>query len=439
MKIHDIGFIVKGDVTEDQLQDFVQMVTEIAAKSDPKGPDVSLAVVYQSSSKKSVEKTVDKGGTEGLDYVYMDAFLNVIEKHVGDGEYRIVIQKGALANKPSEFHAFWSSSKGWVPTSRFRDTGGHHKEEKQEWRISPPKYKRSQWIVSDKVNKSFEDVITLIKHRKLIYEDWHFGDVDPVARAVVCFSGPPGTGKTMAAHVIASELEKPILCANFSSVESMWVGEAPKRLKSVFKTAAENDAVLFFDEADSFLGKRIKQIQFSADQALNSLRSEMLTLLEEFDGIVIFSTNLIQNFDKAFESRILKFLEIELPNKEARLAIISSKIPQGAPIIDIETAQLEELAEISDGFSGREIRNAVLQGMVKSARAVVENGDTGIRFCHMKEAFLEEKDSMIYLQEKRSGVVGSANSMVPISNSEEFEPLKNFVQKSLDEAGEHQQ
>ncbi|MGC8140941.1 AAA family ATPase, partial [Salmonella enterica] len=81
---------------------------------------------------------------------------------------------------------------------------------------------------------------------------------------------------------------------------------APKNLQAAFDVAKNNDCVLFFDEADSFLGKRITNVVQGADQALNSLRSQMLILLEEFKGIVIFATNLVTNFDTAFESRILK-------------------------------------------------------------------------------------------------------------------------------------
>lgn len=73
---------------------------------------------------------------------------------------------------------------------------------------------------------------------------------------------------------------------------------------------------MFFDEADSFLGKRIQNVNQSADQALNSLRSQMLILLEEHSGVVIFATNLVSNFDKAFQSRILKHIKFDLPNEE---------------------------------------------------------------------------------------------------------------------------
>ena len=172
----------------------------------------------------------------------------------------------------------------------------------------------------------------------------------------------------MCAHAIAKYLNKKILSLNYSEIESKYVGEAPKNLQKAFDVAKDTDSVLFFDEADSFLGKRIQNVTHGSDQALNSLRSQMLILLEEFSGIVVFATNLVTNFDKAFESRILKHIRFELPNQEARAAIIKKMLPKQLPLaVQFTDEQIMEASAIIDGFSGREIKTAILEMLLSKA------------------------------------------------------------------------
>lgn len=261
-----------------------------------------------------------------------------------------------------------------------------------EWEAMTPLFHRSQWIVSSDVAQKFDDALNVIKNQKRIYEQWGFAEVDPHARAVVCFYGAPGTGKSMAAHVMASELGCPIICASYAQIESKFMGQSPKRLRSVFAAAKAKHAVLFFDEADSFLGKRIENVSQSADQAVNSLRGEMLILLEEFDGVVVFATNLHSNFDKAFDSRVLSHIQFELPNEEAREAIIRSKIPHKAPLAaDVDAALFKHLSILSDGFSGRELKNAVFMGLVKAAARAEREADDKVYAAELLASFEEMK------------------------------------------------
>ncbi len=224
-----------------------------------------------------------------------------------------------------------------------------------------PRYNFSQIILDDNIRKEIFDAVKVIECKDLIYTEWGFSEVDPIPRSILNFYGEPGTGKTMCAHAIANHLGKSILALNYSEIESKYVGEAPKNLQKAFDVAKETDSVLFFDEADSFLGKRIENVTQGADQALNSLRSQMLILLEEFSGVVLFATNLVTNFDPAFESRILKHIRFELPNLEARAAIlkkmIPSRLPVNKPFTDEEYLEGSKLIE---GFSGREIKGAIL-------------------------------------------------------------------------------
>lgn len=168
--------------------------------------------------------------------------------------------------------------------------------------------------------------------------------------------------------------------------------------------AEKEDSVIFFDEADSFLGKRITNISTGSEQAINSLRSQMLMKLEEFRGVVFFATNLHENYDKAFESRILKHIEFKLPNREARKAIIAGKLPKRAPYSpdvknengEINDELLNQLSESIEGFSGREIKNCVLNALVKVAGC----DGAAISSETLIESFREKKEEVEALKRK---------------------------------------
>lgn len=252
---------------------------------------------------------------------------------------------------------------------------GSEKKQKSRIAVSPvePKFSFDQVILPKETKNQIDEVISLLKNMQKIYYAWGFIEIDPVPRSVVNFFGPPGTGKTMTVHAIAKELEKKVLILNYADIESKYVGEAPKNLIAAFDIAEKEDAVIFFDEADSFLGKRITNVDSGSEQAINSLRSQMLMKLEEFNGIVFFATNLHENYDRAFESRILRHIEFKLPDLETRKQIIKSKLPKKAPYAENIFAEdsmiFDKLAEISDGFSGREIKNCVLQALVLAAKS----------------------------------------------------------------------
>ena len=141
------------------------------------------------------------------------------------------------------------------------------------------------------------------------------------------------------------------------------MGDAPKNLEIAFRTATEKDAILFFDEADSFLGKRIAGISTGSEQAINSLRSQMLLALDKFSGVVLFASNFVENYDKAFETRI-RHIQFNLPDKLAIEKILRSMIPPNAPVFAINYT---ELTEQCNGLSGRDLKNCLLLAATKAA------------------------------------------------------------------------
>lgn len=259
-----------------------------------------------------------------------------------------------------------------------------------------PKYSFDQIILPDELRREIFDAIKLLECKDLIYNTWGYGAIEPVAKSILNMHGPAGTGKTMCAHAIANKLGKKLLALNYSEIESKYVGDAAKNLKNAFDAAKKSDSVMFFDEADSFLGKRIENVSQGSDQALNSLRSQMLILLEEHNGVVLFATNLVSNFDPAFNSRIQKHIKFDLPNKEARIAIIKKQIPVNLPIIEpISDDDFAKASDFADGFNGREIKNAMLN--LYLSKADVNNPDvffTGEDICNTMKAKKEEKEKL---------------------------------------------
>lgn len=260
-----------------------------------------------------------------------------------------------------------------------------------------PKYTLDKVILSKDIKDEILEALNVIENKQLIYDVWGFGEIDPYPRSILNFYGPPGTGKSMTANAIAHSLNKKILVLSYAEIESKYVGEAPKNLTKAFDSAKKYDAVMFFDEADSFLGKRIQNVTHGSDQALNSLRSQMLMLLENFDGVVIFATNLVSNFDTAFESRILKHIKFELPNKEAREHIIKGLIHTKLPMeSSLSEEELGVLSDITDGFSGRELKNAVLEVLLRKAKIDGENAI--FKYIDFEEGFEKKKASLELLK-----------------------------------------
>lgn len=264
-----------------------------------------------------------------------------------------------------------------------------------------PRFSFDQMILPDDIRKRIQNDLNAIKYQDLVYNQWGFAEVDSKPKSILNFYGPPGTGKTMCAHAISNMLNKPLLALNYSEIESKYVGDAAKNLKKAFDTARDKEAVMFFDEADSFLGKRIENVTQGSDQALNSLRSQMLILLEEHEGIVIFATNLVTNFDKAFESRILDHIKLELPNREARADIINKMLPSRLPMSPRPTNdELLEVSDMIDGFSGREIKNAILTMLLDKAGE--ENCYPQFSLDDLKTAMAKKKEQIDKLKKEET-------------------------------------
>ena len=230
--------------------------------------------------------------------------------------------------------------------------------------VRPPSFTFDQLILPESVRQEIETSIQTLNVESLVFDTWGLRAIEPNPKTALNFYGPPGTGKTLAAHAIASYLGKKILVASYAEIESKYHGDGPKNVKALFAAAEQEKAVLFIDEADSLLSKRLTNVSQGSEQAINSMRSQLLINMELFHGIVIFSTNLIQNYDKAFETRI-RHISFPMPDLEGRRKIWERHLVPKLPLSPDVSA--DRLASEFDDICGRDIKNAVIQSAVKAA------------------------------------------------------------------------
>lgn len=233
-------------------------------------------------------------------------------------------------------------------------------QERPTFTAEDPIFTLDDVVMNDDEREAIMRAVTLVKERDLIFEKWNFQSVDKHTKSILCFHGAPGTGKTMAAHGVANYLGKKILIGSYAQIESEFVGVGAKNLKAFFECAAEQDAVLFIDEADTFLSKRLPSSNESAKH-YNSMSNELFQLIESFDGCIIFASNHITDFDPAVISRIIEPVEFKLPDEPTRKKILSKLLQNEFPIEEGKTDELLSLlAEQTEGFSGRDLRKALL-------------------------------------------------------------------------------
>ncbi len=228
-----------------------------------------------------------------------------------------------------------------------------------------PKYTFHDLILSDSTRDELNTVVNAQQCWKKVFCEWGLETVMRDRKSVfVNLYGEPGTGKTMAAHAIASALGKPIICVNYAEIESKYVGETSKNLTNLFSNPTSKQCIVFFDEADAMLSKRVTNMNNATDVSVNQTRSVLLTLLNSYEGMVIFATNFISNYDPAFMRRIQYHIKFENPNAELRERLFRHYIPDTMPV----SVNLRELAEKYDGLSGSDISNTVLKAALKAAR-----------------------------------------------------------------------
>ena len=229
-----------------------------------------------------------------------------------------------------------------------------------------PRYRWDDLILSDKIFGQLEHLVNFLEHQETVFHRWGARKVRARGYGIkALFSGPPGTGKPMAAEVIAGRLGLDLVRVDLSQVISRWVGETEKNLKEIFDAAEGGAAILLFDEADALFGARgdVKQAQ---DRFANQEVSFLLQRLEVFEGCAVLTTNLQENIDDAFLRRFGAVVEFPMPSALQREELWAKAIPDEAPKSDDL-----DLAKLADQFilAGGSIVNAAINGCVLAATA----------------------------------------------------------------------
>jgi SpoVK/Ycf46/Vps4 family AAA+-type ATPase len=208
------------------------------------------------------------------------------------------------------------------------------------------------------------DVLARVRERRRVYESWGFAA--KVGRGLgvsALFSGPPGTGKTMVAALIARDLGLDLFQVDLGKVVSKWIGETEKNLGALFDAAETGHAILLFDEADSLFGKRT-DVKSSNDRYANLETNYLLQRLETFTGICFLTSNHESNMDPAFQRRLSVHLRFDVPDVEERMHLWATMLPKQAPTADgIDFRALADKFEMSGGY----IRNAALRAAFLAA------------------------------------------------------------------------
>src|SRR5687767_11912930 len=233
-------------------------------------------------------------------------------------------------------------------------------------------------ILPPSTRRSLDQALARVTSHDLVFNRWGLGQRHPTGLSLAFnFAGPPGTGKTICAEAIAHSLGRRLLLARYAELESLWMGETPKNVAAIFRTAREEGAVLLFDEADAIASRRSTTVDHGFQRESNTVVSVLLKELETFNGVVIFATNLAANFDPAFERRIRTHVLFEMPGPAEREQIWRVQMhPRLTPLApDVNFRVLAEQYEATGG----DIRNAVLKAAMAAAS---EPGSDALKMIH---------------------------------------------------------
>jgi hypothetical protein len=226
-------------------------------------------------------------------------------------------------------------------------------------------------VVSDVLRETLKDIVFEAGARGAFWEMDNARRMFPQGRGLMAlFSGPPGTGKTMAAQVIAAQLKHDLFRIDLSSIVSKYVGETSQNLEKILSRAADLDAVLLFDEADALFSKRVSEVRDAQDKFANTDAAYLLQAIESFPGIAILATNQKHNIDPAFMRRLRFLMPFDLPDAAQRLAIWT-KVITGLVGPDQAAALQDDVKSLADSIevTGAQIKFSVLGALFIARRA----------------------------------------------------------------------
>jgi hypothetical protein len=222
--------------------------------------------------------------------------------------------------------------------------------------LATPEVPWSRLVLPEEPNAQLGDAVARLDHQSLVLDLWGFLAGARADRGVrLLFTGPPGTGKSLAAEVVASAVGTDLLVVDVSRVVSKWIGETEKNLAAIFDVAERTQAVLLLDEADALFGMRT-EISDAHDRYANLETAYLLQRLDRFDGLAVLTTNLRQNIDPAFVRRMDFVVEFGLPDEPRRDQLWRLHLPEETLADDVRVDLLARLYPVPGGW----IRNAAI-------------------------------------------------------------------------------
>ncbi|MDR7665825.1 AAA family ATPase [Methanosarcina sp. Z-7115] len=226
-----------------------------------------------------------------------------------------------------------------------------------------PRRKWRDIVLAAAVKEQLEEICAFVRHKETVYSEWGFDKKLSLGKGLnILFAGPSGTGKTLAAEIIAGEVGLDLYKIDISGIVSKYIGETEKNLKKIFGEAEIGNAILFFDEADALFGKR-SEVNDSHDRYANIEVNYLLQQMEEHEGIIILASNYKKNLDDAFLRRLQFAVEFPIPDEASRKEIWIGMFPEKVRIG--EDVDFNFLSKFK--LTGGNIKNIVLLAAVLAA------------------------------------------------------------------------
>lgn len=258
----------------------------------------------------------------------------------------------------------------------------NHKLEQKAKRLKP-KHSFDDLILPEPQKQKLIHACNHIRYKHTVYEKWGFNRKLSYGTGIsMLFSGPPGTGKTMAAEIMAKELDMEIYKVDTAQIISKYVGETEKNLQEIFKEAESSYAILFFDEADAIFGKR-SEVKDAHDKYANTEVAFLLQKMEEYRGISILATNFLQNIDEAFLRRFNYIIRFPFPDEAERERLWRHIFPEETPLQELDYAFLAQKLRLSGG----QIKNVAI-----TAAFLAGGAGESVGMKHILKAYQYELD-----------------------------------------------
>ena len=226
-----------------------------------------------------------------------------------------------------------------------------------------PRFSEADLMLPPKQARQLRELIQAMRSLTTVHYEWGTDRAWNESGLTALFAGPPGTGKTMCAEVIATELQLPLYRIDLSQVVNKYIGETEKNLRRLFDAAEASDVILFFDEADSLFGKRT-EVKDAHDRYANLEVSYLLERMERFKGLAVLATNRKRDLDEAFLRRLRFLIDFPMPGVEERLRIWKQVMPAGVDVSEIDFAFLAHRFPLAGGH----IRSIVFHACLQVAR-----------------------------------------------------------------------